>query len=58
MAKDSSDSTPPKRKVLDLIEQPKPASRRDRQRAAQAAEAENLGTIGTSLRKCMVGSAA
>ena len=39
MAKDSSDSTPPKRKVLDLIEQPKPASRRDRQRAAQAAEA-------------------
>jgi translation initiation factor IF-2 len=39
MAKDSSDSTPPKRKVLDLIEQPKAPSRRDRQRAAQAAEA-------------------
>ena len=39
MAKDSSDSTPPKRKVLDLIEQPKASSRRDRQRAAQAAEA-------------------
>ena len=38
MAKDSSDSTPPKRKVLDLIEQPKAPSRRDRQRAAQAAE--------------------
>jgi len=38
MAKDS-DSTPPKRKVLDLIEQPKAATRRDRQRAAQAAEA-------------------
>ena len=38
MAKDS-DSTPPKRKVLDLIEQPKAPSRRDRQRAAQAAEA-------------------
>jgi translation initiation factor IF-2 len=39
MAKDSSDSTPPKRKVLDLIEQPKATTRRDRQRAAQAAEA-------------------
>lgn len=40
MAKDSSDSTPPKpRKVLDLIEQPKASSRRDRQRAAQASEA-------------------
>jgi translation initiation factor IF-2 len=39
MAKDSSDSTPPKRKVLDLIEEPKATTRRDRQRAAQAAEA-------------------
>ena len=39
MAKDSSDSTPPKRKVLDLIEQPKAPSRRERQRsAAQAPE--------------------
>ncbi len=38
MAKDS-ESTPPKRKVLDLIEQPKAPSRRERQRsAAQAAE--------------------
>ena len=33
MAKDS-DSTPPKRKVLDLIEQPKAPSRRERQRSA------------------------
>ncbi|WP_193211253.1 translation initiation factor IF-2 [Luteolibacter marinus] len=38
MAKDS-DSTPPKRKVLDLIDQPKAPSRRERQRSA-AKEAE------------------
>ncbi|MCW1923427.1 translation initiation factor IF-2 [Luteolibacter arcticus] len=35
MAPKDKDSTPPKKKVLDLIEEPKVQSRRDRQRAAQ-----------------------
>lgn len=37
MAPKDKDSTPPKKKVLDLIEEPKASTRRERQRAAQAA---------------------
>jgi len=37
MAPKDKDSTPPKKKVLDLIEEPKAQTRRDRQRAAQTA---------------------
>ncbi|MCW1885835.1 translation initiation factor IF-2 [Luteolibacter flavescens] len=37
MAPKDKDSTPPKKKVLDLIEEPKAQSRRERQRAAQTA---------------------
>jgi translation initiation factor IF-2 len=37
MAPKDKDSTPPKKKVLDLIEEPKATTRRERQRAAQAA---------------------
>ncbi len=37
MVPKDKDSTPPKKKVLDLIEEPKATTRRERQRAAQAA---------------------
>jgi translation initiation factor IF-2 len=37
MVPKDKDSTPPKKKVLDLIEEPKASTRRERQRAAQAA---------------------